>query len=105
MKLTEAELEEGRALVRAGNIVALESWVDRRGILVNKEVLRDTMFRAMRNEPMLAIRLFDRVFEGMDPELDRRVTRRSLGILAAVCLFVATGLLGGIVYLVRAMFW
>ena len=105
MKLTDVELEEGRALVRAGDGVGLEAWIHRRGILINKEVLRDTMLRTMQGDPDRAIKLFDRVFPGMDPEFDRSALKARLTIRLLVFLFVTAGLMGGVVYLVRSLFW
>ena len=104
MRLTEEELETGRNYVRVGQLAGLESWSDERHIMVSKVVLHDTMVRTMKRDLVLAMKLYDKVFVGMVPELDRRVVKIKLAFIATVVLVVGLGCLGGAVYLLRVIF-
>jgi len=104
MKLTAEELEQGRTWVRAGNIDALERWGNKRGIFISKAVLHDTLGHAMKLNTDLAIKLFDKVYGEIDPEFDRRVVYWQLAFKLTLFLIVALGCLGGIVYLIKAVF-
>ena len=104
MKITDEELEEGRALVRGRNTDALFAWVDKKRVVLDKELLRRTMLNVIAANPDRAIKLFDAVFVGMDPDFDRRVLKIRLGVRFAVALVVLLGCLGGVIYLVRSIF-
>lgn len=103
MRLTEAELEEGRAHVRAKDLAALERWVDARRINISRILLHDSFGRAMR-DPELAMKLFDRAFPGMDPEAERRIFRIRLAVAVVGMLLTTLGCIGGIVYLMKSVF-
>lgn len=103
MKLTNAELDQARAWIRNGDIQSLEQWFDKRGIIVSRKTLHDSIGMAIKRDPKLAIRLFDDVFIGADPELDRiaYLSKCVASLVAIVVVFC--GCLGGVIYIVRAI--
>jgi hypothetical protein len=105
MKLTDAELEEGRAFIHTNNISGLMSWVDEHRIIIKKDMLRETMTKLINaNCHDRAIKLFDATFVDCDPQLERAVVKVGLAVRLTVILVVLLGCIGGIVYLFRSIF-
>jgi hypothetical protein len=104
MKLTETQLEEGRVYIRANDIDALGRWIEAHKVIIDRVEVLKTFRRIAPADPERAIKLFDKVFEDMDPVFDRRVILWRLGFRIIIVLVVALGCIGGIVYLVKTVF-
>lgn len=86
MRLTEAQLNDGRERLQTGNPDAFNDWLDAHGIVVDKQELHRTLVGLT---PERALDLFNRAFSKMDPELDRTV---AYVILTLLVLSTSTGL-------------
>ncbi len=104
MVLTEAELEEGRGYVRSGDLDGLDSWVERRGIVLDRVLLRRTMGSVVVVDNARAIKLFNATFVDIDPEIDRLVRRVRTVLVVVAVLMLLLGSIGGTTYLVRLLF-
>ena len=75
-------------------------------ILIDRATVRETMGKAielgMSNERVVG--LFDKVFVGMDPQLDRKLAIIKAVLAVAVSLLILGGCLGGCVYLIKLVF-
>ncbi len=101
MQLTDVELELGRKLIRERKIETFMQWVQDRGILIDQSRLQEILLKVAPVDPDRAVVLFDKVFVGMDPELDRRVFKIRAAITIGITLLILTGCLGGLVYLLQ----
>jgi hypothetical protein len=106
MRLTDEQLEEGRNCLRNKNVDAFMAWIDQHKILIDRATVRETMGKAielgMSNERVVG--LFDKVFVGMDPQLDRKLAIIKAVLAVAVSLLILGGCLGGCVYLIKLVF-
>jgi len=100
-KLSDAVLDEGRALLRAGDLDAFEAWVKKHAPTLDEETVMATMNKMVGkfDRSDVAIRLFDEFFENYDAYDDVN----QAGKRACCLVFVAAGALGGVVYLLRAL--
>lgn len=104
MKLSEEVLDEGRTIIRAMDLEGLMAWSEKHVPTLTAKTRGDIektfglMFKA--RDPDRALKLFDSYFSSVDPARDVRQGLMRLGCLV----FVALGLLGGIVYLVQTIF-
>ena len=102
MKLDQPTLEIGRAAIRNGDLASLVTWVTAHAPLVDVKLIRDTYTSLFRyGDTEKGLKLFDRMFQDYDPAMDARYAILKLG---AVVLGVL-GALGGLLYLVRSIFF
>lgn len=95
-KLTEEQLDEGRALAASGDLENFNKWLSKNKVHVNREVVA-----AYINKGRLNNRMFNAVFANRDFTKERYMDA-AVGIAVIVVgLALVLGILGGIKYL----FW
>lgn len=101
MKLSEEVLAEGRAQVEAKDMAGFKVWCEKHAYSVSWSEVERSYAPLFKHDHMdMALRLFDKFF----PELDNaKHVRKGLMRLGCV-VFLALGALGGVVYLVQAIF-
>jgi hypothetical protein len=108
-KLTDEALSEGRRWVSQCNVGRLMGWIRENADGVFTEETLQSMektyglcFRA--GDSSRALKLFNKTFEGMDPQAEVAAKKVKLWGGCGCALFMGLGLLGGVVYLFRSLF-
>src|SRR3989304_2173487 len=100
--LTKEILDEGRAFVKAKDLDGLMGWINKNTFSYDKSLIRKTFGTLFNTDNVeRAVRLFDVTFEDHRPGVLKAAILLRIGCL----LFVALGILGGIVYLIRIVFF
>jgi len=102
MKLSEEVLEEGRALVEAKDMAEFKVWCGKHAYTVTWSELERSYTPLFKYDQVdMALKLYDKFF----PELDNAKHVRG-GLMRLGCvIFIALGVLGGVVYLFRVIFF
>ena len=101
-KLTDAFLDEGRALIAAKDLGGFTDWLKRSKVLIDHDVVLNTFHKCfIADDPVKALKMFDAVFPDQNPQLDLAVGLTKLG---CAVLFVL-GAIGGVVFLVHTIFF
>lgn len=97
-KLSDESLNEGRRLALQGDRAGFQAWVERNGLSDYNGVQKvtDMLMRASKVDPIGTRRLFDKTFGEVDPDAARAASWITFGCV----LFVALGLLGGVLFLI-----
>jgi len=102
MKLTEKVLEEGRIFIRARDMDGFKMWCETHAPNMTWEEIERSLRPLFKADKVdMALRLFDKVFPYIDPMRDFRRGLVKLGFWT----FLTLGALGGVVYLIKAIFF
>jgi len=101
-KLSEEVLAQGRAFVEAKDLDGFKAWAERYAYTVTWAELEKTFTPLFKCDQMgIALKLFDKFF----PALDNAVYLRKGLVRLGCMIFIGLGALGGVVYLISAVFW
>lgn len=104
-KFTEEQLEEARGYIREMKWDMLELWMDEHKVVIDRDLVMTTMKKCMlANDEVKAMKMFNAGFADMDPAVDRLTGKIRLYGGCGCLIFVALGILGGIVYLFNWIF-
>lgn len=97
-KLSDEVLDEGRGFIIRKDLDGFIRWIEKNRIEIDTDMVRKTYRRCFAADDLpRALRIFDKVFPNIDPEAQRAAGWIRFGCL----LFVALGLLGGVMFLIQ----